>query len=402
MLRKLIGTMMIVAGLAYAPGAVSGDSNVIKRGTLENSRIRFQTEKKGHVAFLGGSITEMEGFRPMICEMLRKRFPETDFTFTAAGIASTCSTTAAFRLQEDVLDKGPVDLLFIDSAVNDDQDAHHTHDECVRAIEGIVRHVRRHNPRADIILVYFVNEHSIAQYHMGETPLPIAAQEEVATLYQLPAINLAKTVSTRIDSGELTWQKFGGVHPAPFGNRIAADMIGQLMDECWNGVLPAGAAAKDYAIPAKPLDELNYGGGRFLDLKEAKLSEDWQIHVPDWNNVPGGKRDRFNKLLILEAAKPGASLTLNFRGTAIGAYVLAGPDAGIVETSIDGGPAKKVDLLHAFSGGLNYPRTVMFSDSLAAGNHTLLLKISTGKNPNSKGTSMRAMHFVVNDGLDAK
>ena len=40
-------------------------------------------------------------------------------------IASTCSTTGAFRLRDDVLIKGPVDLFFIEFAVNDDQDAGH-------------------------------------------------------------------------------------------------------------------------------------------------------------------------------------------------------------------------------------------------------------------------------------
>ncbi|MGD0091631.1 MAG: SGNH/GDSL hydrolase family protein [Planctomycetota bacterium] len=369
----------------------------MKRGALENSRIRFQTEKKGHVAFLGGSITEMDGYRPMVCEMLRKRFPETEFTFTAAGIASTCSTTGAFRLQDDVLDKGPVDLLLMEFAVNDDQDAHHTRPECIRGMEGIVRHLRRHNPKADIIFIYFVNENMMALYRKGQTPPPIAAHEEVAAHYELSSVNLAKTVTTQIDAGELTWQKFGGVHPAPFGNRMVADMVGRLLDEFWGAELPAGAAAKAHPMPAKPLDEMNYGGGRFLDLKAAKLSEDWQIHVPDWASLPGGKRDRFTKLQILETVKPGASLTLDFNGTAIGAYILAGPEAGMVEAGVDGGPAAKVDLWHNFSAGLHYPRTVMFADTLAPGKHTLLLKVSADKNPKSKGTAMRVMHFVVND-----
>jgi len=394
---KLRGAVAVLLTLACFSASAAGDSNVMKRGTLENSWIRFQTAKKGHVAFLGGSITEMDGYRPMICDMLGRRFPETAFTFTNAGIASTCSTTGAFRLKDDVLDKGSVDLLFIEFAVNDDQDAHHTRDECIRGMEGLVRHVRRHNPRADVIFVYFVNEHIMDLYRKGETPLPIAAHEEVAAHYQLPSINLAKTVTTRIDAGELTWQKFGGVHPAPFGNRMAADMVGELLDECWTVAWAADAAAKDYPLPAKPLDALNYGGGRFLDLKEAKVSDDWQIHVPDWASLPGGKRDRFTKLPLLETAKPGASLCLEFSGTAIGAYILAGPDAGIVEALVDGGPPTQVDLWHQFSAGLHYPRTVIFSGTLAPGKHSLTLKISAEKNAQSKGTAMRVLRFVVSD-----
>ena len=101
---------------------------------------------------------------------------------------------------------------------------------------------------------------------------------------------------------------------------------------------------------------------------------------------------------ILETTKPGAALTLEFSGSAIGAYILAGPDAGIAEASVDGGDTKKVDLFHGFSAGLHYPRTVMFADTLAPGKHTLTLKMSAEKNAQSKGTAMRAMWFCVNDG----
>jgi hypothetical protein len=41
---------------------------------------------------------------------------------------------------------------------------------------------------------------------------------------------------------------------------------------------------------------------------------------------------------------------------------------------------------------------VMFGDGLAAGKHTLALKISEEKEKNSSGNAMRAMWFCVNDG----
>ena len=108
--------------LQAAEGNVAREGDICLRGSLANARLQFERAKKGHVAFIGGSITEMEGYRPMVCGILKRRFPNTEFVFTAAGIASTCSTTGAFRLQSDVLSKGPVDLFFIEFAVNDDQD----------------------------------------------------------------------------------------------------------------------------------------------------------------------------------------------------------------------------------------------------------------------------------------
>lgn len=80
------------ANSLFAADAPFGE-NVQLRGSLAYCRGQFLTERKGTVAFLGGSITEMNGYRPMVCDILKKRFPQTDFKFTNAGISSTCSTT---------------------------------------------------------------------------------------------------------------------------------------------------------------------------------------------------------------------------------------------------------------------------------------------------------------------
>ena len=52
--------------------------SIHRRGSLANAYLRFTKEKKGCVAFLGGSITEMRGWRDMIKEDLKQRFPDTD------------------------------------------------------------------------------------------------------------------------------------------------------------------------------------------------------------------------------------------------------------------------------------------------------------------------------------
>ena len=80
----------------------------------------------------------------------------------------------------------------------------------------------------------------------------------------------------------------------------------------------------------------------------------------------------------------------------MGAYVLAGPDAGVVEVSVDGGKWKSVDLYHHYSRGLNYPRTVMFAADLKASEHTAKLRLSEKSNVKSKGTAARILQFTVN------
>ena len=54
---------------------IVGDQNFVLRGDSRNSRIQFEQKKRGHVAFLGGSITEMNGYRPIVCEIVEEALP---------------------------------------------------------------------------------------------------------------------------------------------------------------------------------------------------------------------------------------------------------------------------------------------------------------------------------------
>ncbi len=372
------------------------DINIHMRGQFQNARIRFERDKKGHVAFIGGSITEMNGYRPMVMDILKQRFLDTQFTFTDAGISSTCSTTGAFRLQEHVLSEGPVDLFFIEFAVNDDQDANHARRECIRGMEGIVRHMRMHNPNADIVIVYFVNPEMLETWQAGKTPLSVGAHRRVAQYYQIPTINLAKEVADRISAGGLTWDQYGGTHPKPEGNAICASMIDRMMSVAWTEELSPEARLEAHELPEKPLDKNSYFRGRLIPLDKSEIVHDMTVKAPDWSTIKGNCRSQFVGDKLLCTDEPGAEMTLDFEGTAIGAYILAGPDAGIVETSIDKGPYKPSNLFHDFSTGLHYPRTVIFDADLKPGKHTLRLRISADKDQRSSGHAMRVLHFVAN------
>lgn len=385
--------LLLPIGPAVAAPAREFGANVALRGSLENARIKFEREKKGTVAFMGGSITEMNGYRPMVCEILQKRFPQTNFKFIAAGVSSTTSTTGAFRLEKEVLDLGPIDLFFVEFAVNDDQDGHNTRAECIRAMEGIIRHVRRANPNADIVMTFFVNEAMLQTLQSARTPLTIEAHGVVAEHYKVSTINLAKEAAERISAGALTWKQYGGVHPAPFGNAIGARMIDQLFDEAWSEPLAKESALEPHAMP-DPIDPLNYERGRFIDPATAKIANGWTLEIPDWKKLPGGKRSRFTSIPMLCATEPGAEMTLAFQGSAVGAYVVAGPDAGILEASIDGGAFSSVNLLHEYSKGLHYPRTVMFAEDLKPGDHALTLRVAS--ETHGSGHAARIMEFVAN------
>ena len=114
-LRKTInGTVwrVALAVAAICMAAVSSsyaaelhDGAIVTRTPLRNAPAVFAEKGAGTVAFLGGSITEANGFRPLVETSLTNRFPTAQLSFTRAGLSSTCSTAGAFRFGDDVLAK---------------------------------------------------------------------------------------------------------------------------------------------------------------------------------------------------------------------------------------------------------------------------------------------------------
>ncbi len=285
--------------------------NVILRGSYDNSLLQFKGGKSGRVAFMGGSITQMNGYRPMVAARLKKLFPETMFEFINAGISSTCSTTGAFRLRSQVLEKGKIDLFFIEFAVNDDQDAGHAYRECVRGMEGIIRQARSVQPKMDIIVTHFVNPGMLRDLQSGKMPVPMAAHEEVLKKYGVSTIFLAREVADRIKAGTLTWKEFGGTHPGPAGNAIAAQMIGSLLKTAWSK--PVAQAQKDHPMPSEAIDQGSYFNGVFLS-PGGSANDDWKWQVPNWKEIPGGFRGTFAGMKLLCSERWVRCIPMEARG----------------------------------------------------------------------------------------
>jgi pimeloyl-ACP methyl ester carboxylesterase len=137
------------------PEPVKSLMSIEYRGNMDNCRVRFEKEKSGRVAFLGGSITANPGWRDLVSGYLKERFPDTGFEFINAGIPSLGSTPGAMRLHNDVLSKGTIDLLFVEAAVNDATNGF-SPEQQIRGMEGIVYHAIRSNPCINIVMLHFV------------------------------------------------------------------------------------------------------------------------------------------------------------------------------------------------------------------------------------------------------
>ncbi len=364
------------------------------RASLKNSFLKFEKEKKGRVAFLGGSITHNPGWRDSVCNYLLQKFPDTEFDFIAAGSPSMGSTPGAFRFERDVLKNGKVDLLFEEAAVNDDTNRR-TNDEITRAMEGIVRHAKNANPACDIVIMHFVDPGKMEDYRNDKVPEVIQLHEKVAEHYNIPIINLAMEVTKRIDAGEFDWENdFVNLHPSPFGQGIYSHSIITFLETAWSSGF-TNDKITNIDIP-KPLDNGNYEKGILVEPSLSKKIKGWE-RIENWTpEFEVGTRANYTHVPMLVGEYPGKVIKFHFKGNAVGIAVAAGPDAGIIEYSIDNSDWQKQDLFSKWSKQLYLPWYYTLTAGLKNKKHTLQIRMAEEKNPESVGNKCVLRYFYFN------
>ncbi len=364
------------------------------RGTLKNSFLKFEKEKTGRVVFLGGSITYNPGWRDSVCNFLQHKFPDTEFDFINAGIPSMGSTPGAFRFKRDVLVNGPVDLLFEEAAVNDNTN-NRSPDEIKRAMEGIVRHAKTTNPACDIVFMHFVDPGKMKSYRNGTIPKVIQLHEKVAEHYLISTINLAKEVTARIDAGEFDWENdFVNLHPSPFGQNIYYHSIKTFLETAWETDL-SGKQIEWNELPI-PLDYANYEKGTIAEPNPPRPIKGW-ILIDNWKPSENiGTRKNYTDVPMLVGDSPGRIIKFQFKGNAVGIAVAAGPDAGIIEYSIDNSDWQRQDLFTPWSKNLYLPWFYTLASGLKNKKHTLQIRITNEKNPESTGNKCVLRYFYYN------
>jgi len=365
-------------------------------GKLNNTFNNIKDKKKLTVAFLGGSITYNPGWRDKVVQYLQQAYPQTEFTFIAAGIPSLGSLPHAFRLQSDVLDKGKIDLLFLEAAVNDHANSTDSITQFL-AIEGIIRHALKANAAMNIILMAFADNDKNADYKMGIEPLEIKVHRQLAARYQLPFINLSKEVYERIANTEFTWAgDFKNLHPSPYGQNIYFQSIKKMLQLADSGY--HNEAVSDFKI-LEPLNKNCYDNGIYVAVDMATHLKGFSI-INKWKPTDNKEtREGFVNVPVLEATTAGSSLALSFKGNAVGINIVSGPDAGIIEYSLDddkhNGKLITLNLFTPWSNALHLPWYLVLADGLQNKDHILKIKVSSAKG-NSGGNACRIVHFLVN------
>ncbi len=379
----------------YRPG-YEKYQNIHYRGTLKNAFTKFISDRKGCVAFLGGSITEMDGWKNMIEEDLKQRFPSCEFTFIEAGISSLGSIPHSFRMDEDVLQKGTPDLLFVEAAVNDDTNSRGMYLSQTRAMEGIVRHALSSNPNMDIVMLHFIYDPFIPLHASKISPDVIMNHERIANWYSISSIDLSDEIASRMENKEFTWEQFGGTHPAHFGHKFYAATINRLFDENMKTLFSDGRLSilqKPHELPSEMLDSLSYERGKFVDIHTAQKLKGFSF-VESWNKPKEGisTRKQYVNVPMLIASEAGSSLEFSFEGTAVGVYGTFGPNSCVIEYSVDGAPYRTLDTYTKWSGNLYLPWVYIIEDELSSSSHKLSLRIAKGEKQ-----ELMIYKFVINE-----
>ena len=361
-----------------------GMSNIASNETVVTNAMIHKT-----IAFLGGSITEMHGYRPRVMALLRRKHPNVAFTEIAAGLSSTCSDAAAFRLERDVLAKGIPDVLVVEEAVNDEQDGHFGREHSIRGMEGIVRKMLAVNPRCKVVIGLMVNKAQYEELVSGRIPRHYEAHRAVAEHYGIPVADIGTALAESSRMGGFSWKEYKDCHPSPEGCDFAARILMSELEKAFDPfAVPPARTLPD------PLDAASFFRSWEIPLEAVSLSVGWRVAKPRWDGIPGDKRDYFIRGNVLTTDVPGKPLSLSFEGRTLAALVTAGPDAGDVEISIDGGEWRlhrsRADYLP-----LHYPYVLMIAESLPSGRHVVVIRTKRSARQDGFAAALRIHSLFV-------
>jgi lysophospholipase L1-like esterase len=305
------------------------------RGGLPNFFLKAQTTgAELKIGYLGGSITAQNGWRVQTLAHFKKAYPQSTFTEINAAIGGTGSDLGVFRVQQDVLSKGP-DLLFVEFAVNDGGT---DPQRIIRCMEGIVRQTWKANPKTDICFVYTLTEALSPAMLEGKLQRSASAMEKVAEFYGIPSIALGMEVARLAKAGKLLWKaplpqtdadkaalgdKFvfarDGVHPH--------DSTGQVLyTQAIVRSLPALAIANHTPTPHVSnlaLDPANFDRATLVPITAAKLSDGL---VPADMKTADYAKAWSNRLpAMVRLTQPGQSIEFKFKGTHCAVYDIRQP-----------------------------------------------------------------------------
>lgn len=337
--RLAVGAMMCAA--AVCAGTYNHDVNVAEefraRDGLPNVFAKLQAGGPVRIAYLGGSITAAAGWRPKTLAWFKQQYPKAEVIEINPAISGTGSDYSACRLQGDVLAQKP-DLVFLECRVNGGGGYE------AKSVEGVVRHVWKDSPSADICFVYTLHQNMLKDLQAGKTPWFGPIQETVANAYGIPTIDLGVEIAAREKAGSLIFKgdapvegklvfSKDGVHPGDEGHAVYCEVIARSMLK-----MAATGKVGPHALPA-PLEATCWEEATLLPVTGAALSAGWAPVDTEKDPVYIESRGRTHAMLrgAVKCDQAGASATIRWSGTVAGLSDIPYGEPCVIEAVVDGG-----------------------------------------------------------------
>lgn len=307
------------------------------RDGLPNFFSRLRAGKPVRIAYLGGSITAANGWRPKTLAWFRAQYPQAEVVEINPAISGTGSDYSACRLEGDVLAQKP-DLVFLECRVNGGGGYE------AKSVEGVVRQVWKSRADTDICFVYTIGQWMVKDLQAGKPPAFGAIMETVANAYGIPTVDLGVEIAKREKEGSLIFKadepvpgklvfSKDGVHPGDEGHAVYCEVIARSMLK-----LASAGAAGAHVLPA-PLDALCWEEAALLPVTNAALSAGWAPVDTGKDPVYTESRQRTHAMLrgAVKCDRAGASVTVRWSGTTVGISDIPYGEPCVLEAVVDGG-----------------------------------------------------------------
>lgn len=323
---------------------------------------KLRAGKQVTVAWLGGSITCGNGasdvnktsFRALTTNWLRTHYPQINIRELNASVPSTGSLYGAMRARRDVVEHKP-DLVFIEFSANDVSDPE---TEVKESLEGVIRQLLAVPQPPEIVLVHLGG---------GSRQKAIEWHEAIGRHYQIPSIILPDPGNDSLQYNDE-------------GQKSMADKLTAFLGDQEK---ETSSASIKILPPPMLSDEMTYG-----ELKAfAELS-----FQSAWHTDSNKDRALPSKLLVSD--KAGAVVSANFEGTSVGLTYRMGPDCGMIECLIDDKLAPEpLTRIDTYNPATKIGARVI--SGLSQGEHTIIIRVRSDKNPKSSSTQVRLGNLLV-------
>jgi len=396
---------LTILSLAVRYGGAT-DVVSVRSGLPNFCRVMQQAASDGQpvrIVYFGGATTMGQGasqprlcYRSLLTSQIRQLFPKAPLVEYNHAIAGTGSWLGAFRTSTDVVQHYlPLALVVVEFAI---EDADEPQERVMSAVEGIVRQIRAAHPQVEILFLYAFSKGQLDAFREGRLPNCIAWHEQVAAHYNLPSVNMAQHVATRIAAGERKLEDVtaDGTHPTDQGHALYLEAIQPLLDRCKPSPEDASAKPAKYALPpplsSRPLDK-----ARLVSYEQAILEPGWQVgqESPLEDSQYQSAVGKFRH--VLACSQPGPVATLRFRGDTVGYFGTVGPDSGDFDFRIDGGEWQpKAHFVATARDGFR-PHAGLLAENLDPETvHELRLRVAETMPDGSQGRMARIGYFLVN------